>query len=136
MQEAQDFKCGQDTSKLFKKKTTLKSKNVTVDRRLTCSSPIETTYYTVQHNVKAIVGKCAFCSDKLDAKSTKIVKNLLDQNHKVLPSCGKPECLSMNPKANFNNGWTIKEKRSRKRKQTTESEQVAKKKTGSGKKGK
>ena len=45
----------------------------------------------------------------------------------------------MNPKANFKNGWTIKEKRSRKRKQTTESKQVAKKqkkKTGSGKEGK
>ena len=37
----------------------------------------------------------------------------------VLLSCGKSVCLSMNPKANFQNGWTVKAKQTRKRKATT-----------------
>ena len=91
------------------------------------SASIEFTYYTLQHQAKAAVGRCAFCGDKLDRSSTKTVKTLLDKECKVLPSCGKRACLSMNPKANFQNGWTLKTKQTRKRKQTTGANGKAKK---------
>ena len=127
LQERNEFQCGDDTSKLFEGNVNLKSKNVTTDRRLNCASPIEFTYYTVQHKAKAAVGRCAFCGDKLDRSSTKTVKTLLDEECKVLPSCGKRACLSMNPKANFQNGWTMKTKQTRKRKQNTGAKAKAKK---------
>ena len=113
LQEGDDFQCGDDTSHLFKDDSNLKSKNITTDRRLTCGSPIEFAHYTVQHSVKGSVGRCAFCGDKLNKSATKTVKTLLEKECKVLPSCGKPVCLSMNPKANFQNGWTVKAKQSR-----------------------
>ena len=119
LQERNEFQCGDDTSSLFEGNANLKSKNITTDRRLNCTSPIEFTYYTVQHQAKASVGRCAFCGGKFDRSSTKTVKTLLDKECKVLPSCGKPACLSMNPKANFQNGWTLKAKQTRKRKQNT-----------------
>ena len=59
--------------------------------------------------------------------ATETVKTLLEKECKVFPSCGKPVCLSMNPKANFQNGWTVKAKQSRKRKQTTGAKAKAKK---------
>ena len=118
-QEGNDFQCGNDTSKLFQDDSNLKSKNITTDRRLNCGSPIEFAYYTKQYPVNGTVGRCAFCGDKLDKSATKTVKTLLEKECKVLPSCGKPVCLSMNPKANFQNGWTVKAKQTRKRKQTT-----------------
>ena len=121
--------------KLFEGNATLKSKNITTDRRLNCASPIEFTYYTVQHQAKATVGRCAFCGDKLDRSSTKTVKTLLDKECKVLPSCGKPACLSMNPKANFQNGWTLKTKQTRKRKQNTGEKGKAKKSKKANKNG-
>ena len=127
LQEGNDFQCGNDTSKLFQDDSNLKSKNITTDRRLNCGSPIEFAHYTKQHSVKGTVGRCAFCGDKLDKSATKTVKTLLEKECKVLPSCGKPVCLSMNPKANFQNGWTVKAKQSRKRKQTTGSKAKAKK---------
>ena len=60
------------------------------------------------------------------------VKTLLDKECKVLPSCGKEVCLSMNPKANFQNGWNVKMKQTRKRKQPTSPKAQGKKvkKTG------
>ena len=116
--EGNDFRCGDDTSKIFEGDPSLKSKNVTTDRRLNCGSPIEFAYYTVQHKVKQNVGRCAFCGDKLDKAITKTVKTLLQKECKMLPSCGKTVCLSMNPKENFQNGWTVKDKQSRKQKRT------------------
>ena len=62
--------------------------------------------------------RCAFCGDKLDKSATKTVKTLLEKECKVLPSCEKSICLSMNPKVNFQNGWTVKAKQTRKRKPT------------------
>ena len=118
LQEGDDFQCD-DTSHLFKDDVNLKSKNITTDRRLTCGSPIEFAHYTVQHSVKGTVGRCAFCGDKLNKSATKPVKTLLEKECKVSPSCGKSVCLSMNPKANFQNGWTVKAKQTRKRKPTT-----------------
>ena len=88
-------------------------------RRRNRGSPIEFSYYTIQHTVKSTVGRCAFCGDKLNKLDTKTVKTLLDKECKVFPSCGKEVCLSMNPKANFSNGWTVKMKQMRKRKQPT-----------------
>ena len=76
------------------------SKNISTDRRLTCGSPIEFAYYTVQHAVKGTVGR-AFYGDKLKTSDTKTFKTLLEKECKVLPSCGKSVCLSMNTKANF-----------------------------------
>ena len=96
IQEGNDFQCGNDTSKLFQDDSNLKSKNITTDRRLNCGSPIEFAYYTKQYAVKGTVGRCAFCGDKLDKSATKTVKTLLEKECKVLPSCGKPVCLSMN----------------------------------------
>ena len=66
---------------------------------------------------------------------TKTVKTLLEKECKVSPSCGKSVCLSMNPKANFQNGWTVKPKQTRKRKATTGEKPKGKKanKTGSKK---
>ena len=110
-----------------------KSKNITTDRRLTFASPIEFAYYTVQHNVQGTVGRCAFCDDKLNKTDTKTVKTLLEKECKVSPSCGTSVCLSMNPKANFQNGWTVKAKESLKRKQTTGAKSKAKKPKKSGK---
>ena len=82
-----------------------------------------------------IVGRCAFSGDKLNKSATKTVKTPLERECKVSPSCGKSVCLSMNPKANFQNGWTVKAKQSRKRKQTTGSKAKAKKaKQAEGKK--
>ena len=95
------------TSKLSFKRFTLICKGLstflhnTTDRRLTCGSPIEFAYYTVQHSVKGTVGRCAFCGDKLNKSATKTVKTLLEKECKVSPSCGKSVCLSMNSKANF-----------------------------------
>ena len=109
-------------------------KNVTTDRRLSCGNPIEFAYYTVQHKVNGTVGRCAFCADKLDKATTKTVKTLLDKECKVVPSCGKEVCLSMNPKANFQNGWTVKMKQTRKRKQTTAPKDKGKKAKNTGKK--
>ena len=133
LQETDDFQCGDDTSHLFKDDSNLKSKNITTDRRLTCGSPIEFSYYTVQHKVKGTVGRCAFCGDKLNKADTRTVKTLLDKECKISPSCGKSLCLSMNPKANFQNGWTVKAKQSRKRKQTTGAKPKPKKAKKNGK---
>ena len=94
----------------------------------------ETVYYTVQHKVNGSVGRCAFYGDKLDKDSTKTVKTLLQKEYKVLPSCGKPVCLSMNPKSNFQLGWTVKEKQTRKRKATNGSNPESKKAKQTGKK--
>ena len=54
----------------------------------------------VQHTVKGTVGR-AFCGDKLKTSDTNTFKTLLEKECKVLPSCGKSVCLSMNTKANF-----------------------------------
>ena len=120
---------------LFKDDSNLKSKNITTDRRLTCGSRIEFAHYTVQHSVKGTVGRCAFCGDKLNKSATKTVKTLLEKECKVSPSCGKSVCLSMNPKANFQNSQTVKAKQTRIRKPTTGENPKAKKakKTGSKK---
>ena len=93
-----------------------KSKNITTDRHLTCGSPTEFVHYTAQHSVKGTVGRCG---DKLNKSATKTVKTLLEKECKVSPSCGKSVCLSMNPKANFQNCWTVKAKQTRKRKPKT-----------------
>ena len=136
LQEGDDFQCGDDTSHLFKDDVNLKSKNITTDRRLNCGSPIEFARYTVQHSVKGTVGRCAFCDDKLKKSATKTVKTFLEKECKVSPSCGKSVCLSMNPKANFPNGWTVKAKQTRQRKPTTGENPKTKKtkKTGTKKK--
>ena len=94
LQEGNNFRCGDDTSHLFLDDSNLKSKNITTDRRLTCASPIEFAYYTVQHNVKGTVGRCEFCGDKLNKTDTKTVKTLLEKECKVSPSCGKSVFLS------------------------------------------
>ena len=89
----------------------------------------------MQHNVQGTVGRCAFCGDKLNKTDTKTVKTLLEKECKVLPSCGKSVCfLSMNPKANFQKGWTDKAKQSRKRKQTTGAKFKAKSQRKAGRK--
>ena len=44
------------------------------------------------------------------------MKNLIKDGSRVSPYCGKPHCLPLNPKANSNDGWTVKKKQERKRK--------------------
>jgi len=34
---------------------------------------------------------------------------------RVVPSCESIACLTLNPKANYGNGWTVKAKQTRKR---------------------
>ena len=75
LQEGDDFRCGDDTSQLFEDDSNPESKNITTDRRLVCGSPIELSYYTIQHTIKSTVGRCAFCGDKLNKLDTKFSKS-------------------------------------------------------------
>ena len=69
---------------------------------------------------------CAFCTTELTSSDAKELKTLIQNEWKVQPSCGQPACLSLNPKANYNNGWTANEKTSRKRRQSAANQQPAK----------
>ena len=115
LSEKGEFKCGFDIKRMFDDHDELKTKVVTVDRRLSCSKPIEKTFFS---NEK-FSGKneiCAFCTSELTSSDAKELKTLIQNEWKVQPSCGKSACLSLNPKANYKNGWTANEKLSRKRK--------------------
>ena len=68
---------------------------------------------------------CAFCTTELTSSDAKELKTLIQNEWKVQPSCGQPVCLSLNPKANYNNGWTANEKTSRKRRQSAANQQPA-----------
>ena len=67
-----------------------------------------------------------FCTTELTSSDAKELKTLIQNEWKVQPSCGQPACLSLNPKANYNNGWTANEKTSRKRRQSAANQQPAK----------
>ena len=95
----------------------LKTKNITVDRRLDCSKPISFVFYDsdnpLESSQEAI---CAFCAIPLKASSISELENLIkNPKMRVIPSCESGSCLSLNPKANYKNGWTVKEKQTRKR---------------------
>ena len=56
---------------------------------------------------RKIFGKneiCAFCTAELTLSDAKELKTLIQNEWKVQPSCGQPACLSLNPKADYNNG--------------------------------
>ena len=106
---------GFDIKRMFDDHDELKTKVVTVDRRLSCTKPIEKAFYSSEQ----FSGKneiCAFCTTELTSSDAKELKTLIQNEWKVQPSCGKSACLSLNPKANYKNGWTANEKSSRKRK--------------------
>ena len=67
-------------------------------------------------NVNTTFGICAFCGCELKNAEIEQLQNLIKDGSKVSPSCGKPHCLRLNPKANFKDGWTVKKKQQRKRK--------------------
>ena len=86
--------------------------------------PIEKAFYSSDQ----FSGKnemCAFCTTELTSSDSKGSKIWIQNEWKVQPSCGQPACLSLNPKANYNNGWTANEKTSRKRRQSAASQQPA-----------
>ena len=125
LSEKGEFKCGFDIKPIFDDHVELKTKIVTVDRRLTCSIPIEKAFYSSdQFSGKNEI--CAFCTTELTSSDAKELKTLIQNEWKVQPSCGQPACLSLNPKANYNNGWTANEKTSRKRRQSAANQQPAK----------
>ena len=109
-----EFKCGTDITKIFEKDKELKTKIVTVDRRLSCADPIETRFYSQFEDQNGI---CAFCTTELKEEDTQQLKTLIENKWKVQPSCAQTECLSLNPKANYKQGWTAHAKQDRKRKQ-------------------
>ena len=66
----------------------------------------------IEHNQRNV---CAFCTSELTSLYAEEVKELLDKDSKVTPNCGATECLKMNPRANYKNGWTVHSKRKSKR---------------------
>ena len=109
-----EFKCGTDITKIFGKDKELKTKIVTVDQRLSCADPIEPRFYS---KFEAQNGICAFCTTELKEEDTQELKTLIGNKWKVQPSCAQKGCLSLNPKANYKQGWTAHAKQDRKRKQ-------------------
>ena len=74
--------------------------------------------YTTSMRIKSSktpVAICAFCAGQLCTTQIQKLKTLLNQGDKVLPNCGKQACLKLNPKANYDNGWTVTKKQVRKR---------------------
>ena len=110
LQSKHELNCGTNISTLFEKDSHLKTKVVTVDRRLSCTEKIEWQYY---HCVDEIggwehdLGICAFCGHDLTVSQMNQLKTLIAKGDRVLPNCGQKTCLQMNPKANFGNGWTV-----------------------------
>ena len=86
----------------------------TVHRRLSCSNPIEKTFFSNENG--QVKMKYAFCTTGLTSSDATELKTLIQNEWEVQPSCGKSACLSLNPKANYKNGWTANEKSLRKRK--------------------
>ena len=118
IQSKDEFNCGTAISSFFKKRQSIATKFVTVDRRLSCNSGIEYQYYQSVYKMGSTeqqLDLCAFCGTTLSASDASKLKKLLAEGHKVLPSCGAKDCLGMNPKANHLNGWTLTEKQTRKR---------------------
>ena len=124
-----EFCYGKDLSVHFKKSKNLNTKNVTVDRRLSCQKPIEWQYYSANKKLgsdKTPLGLCAFCGKGLNVSQTKLVQECLKRGDRVIPSCGHQACLKANAKANFANGWKIIPKRTRKREPGGDREHKAK----------
>ena len=112
-----EFKCGDDISAMFKDNVELKTKNIKVDRRLDCSDPISLQFYDSDNPLKTSRELiCAFCATPLNTSGAKTLHNLIkDPKMRVVPSCESRACLTLNPKANYGNGWTVKAKQTRKR---------------------
>ena len=119
MDDKREFVCGYDIKPLFHNHEECKTKLYTVDRRKSCSDPVEKVYYQYaikEGCTKTPLGICAFCAAQLSTSQIQKLKTLINQGDKVLPNCGKQACLKMNPKSNYDNGWTVQKKQVRKRK--------------------
>ena len=88
------------------------------DERVTTESS-GSIYYHVHdtvRNVNKTFGICAFCGCELKNAEIELLQSLIKDGSKVSPCCGKAHCLRLNPKANFKDGWTVKNNQERKRK--------------------
>ena len=112
-----EFHCGTDMSEFINNED-LKTKVVTAEKRLTCNHRVKWQYYHAHESIgneSNPIGICSFCGCELNTSDTEELKKLIKDGSRVSPSCGKPHCLRMNPKANFKDGWTVKKKQDRKR---------------------
>ena len=95
IQSKDEFNCGTAISSFFKKRQSIATKIVTVDRRLSCNSGIEYQYYQSVYKMGSTeqqLDLSAFCGTTLsDYDASKLKKLLADRR-------------DMNPKANHLNG--------------------------------
>ena len=93
-----DFICDCDISGVLTK--ALKVKGVSMNRNMTCSSPIEALYYR-STNFESI---CAWCSKPLNEDLKKRQASKKETHSTVQPNCGEHGCLIRN--AGVEDGWT------------------------------
>ena len=108
MSDMDDFTCGCDISEDLTE--TLKVKGVSMNRNMTCSSPIEALYYR-STNFEPI---CAWCSKPLNEDLKKRLASKKETHSTVQPNCGEHGCLLRN--AGGENGWTIQRAITKRRK--------------------
>ena len=99
MSDMDDFTCGCDISEDLTE--TLKVKGVSMNRNMTCSSPIEALYYR-STNFESI---CAWCSKPLNEDLIKRLASKKETHSTVQPNCGEHGCLIRN--AGGEDGWTV-----------------------------
>ena len=76
LSEKGKFKCVFDIKPIFDDHVELKTKIATVDRRLTCSIPIEKAFYSSeQFSGKNAI--CAFCTTELTSSDAKELETLI-----------------------------------------------------------
>ena len=89
----------------------LKVKGVSMNRNMTCSSPIEALYYR-STNLEPII--CALCSKPLNEDLKKRLASKKETHSTIQPNCGEHCCLLRN--AGGENGWTIQRAITKRRK--------------------
>ena len=94
-----DFSCGCDISGDLTE--ALKVKGVSMNRNMTCSSPIEALYYR-STNFESI---CAWCSKPLNDSLIKRLDSKNETHSTVQPDCGEHDCLIRN--VGDVDGWTV-----------------------------
>ena len=108
MSDMDDFTCGCDISEDLTE--TLKVKGVSMNRNMTCSSPIEALDYR-STDFDPI---CAWCSKPLNEDLIKRLASKKETHSTVQPNCGEHGCLIRN--VGGENGWTVKRPITKKRK--------------------
>ena len=99
MNDMDDFTCGRDISGDLTE--ALKVKGVSMNRNMTCSSPIEALYYR-STDFDPI---CAWCSKPLNEDLIKRLASKKETHSTVQPNCGEHGCLIRN--VGGENGWTV-----------------------------